>query len=273
VEITKGNVKQYRYINGSYRLQKELRKVVSGVAVSGSTVTLDGYWYSQPEIICSLNSLKSYDGNYSAQNQELSIQATNINWNESTGICTFKPIANLVVVGSSQTTTPTELESKTYHYKEPTEWTVYSSTYTVPANTTSILINCRASAQRYEGTGGGGVYYAMTCRIRAIVSDAGTFDVGYIQMPESSYSDINTNPHWEYLQNTISFSASAANRTIELQYYFYRDSRSSYNGAEATYDTWPNYSGYWAYFTSFKCNMPGSVVDSAGQVNYLAIGE
>jgi hypothetical protein len=101
-------------------------------------------------------------------------------------------------------------------------------------------------------------------------------------MPFSSYGDIYYTPHWESLQNSISFSPSGSTRTIQLKYYFYNDSRGTLGGSYYSYDGESindmgvnayEVNAYWAYFTSFVCNMPGATVDSAGKVNYLAIGE
>ncbi|WP_204245132.1 hypothetical protein, partial [Cloacibacillus sp. An23] len=104
VRVDVGDISTYKYLNGAYREMKSLRKMYCGQNVPNNTVvTLPGYWPSQPNIIVSPCALQSYSTARSDGNQTLNLSASNITWDATTGVATFKPVATLIIAAGSIT--------------------------------------------------------------------------------------------------------------------------------------------------------------------------
>jgi hypothetical protein len=280
MELTQGDIEVYKYYDSAYELQKNLRKIVSGIATNNTTVTLAGHWESQPEIICSVNEIVVYNKDYVGQNQTLQVSATNVTWDNETKTCTFKPLAKLLISATSTTTSPGEQEHDALDYTFPR--TVQTGSYTIPANTTSVTINFKYSAQH----GGYQVwneddytsrYYTRTAKtvrvkVYAVISGVGDVLLLNTTTDKTWYTDITTTPHYTSVQKTISISSSTSSRTISLKCVF-SDGDENYSDGTHRDSASPDLSSGWLYFTSFVCSASSASAIATGKLNYLAIGE
>lgn len=104
IRMELGDITTYKYLNGSYRPMKSLRKIHYGQNIpNNTTVSLPGYWPSKPNIIVSPCALQSYSAARTDGNQTLNLLASDITWNPTTGIATFKPVATLIIAAGSIT--------------------------------------------------------------------------------------------------------------------------------------------------------------------------
>jgi hypothetical protein len=76
--LTGGGLSFQRYRGGGYVSYKSVRRVEYGTAVSGTTVTLPGYWDAQPRLMVSPASLKSYGAGYPNTSQSWQVRADNL---------------------------------------------------------------------------------------------------------------------------------------------------------------------------------------------------
>ena len=77
--LSSGNLVFQKYRGGAYQLYKNVNRVEYGSGIaSGATVTLPGYWDSQPYIQVSLDYLKSYLASSSPSDQSWQVRADNL---------------------------------------------------------------------------------------------------------------------------------------------------------------------------------------------------
>ncbi len=100
--LSSGDLSFMKYREGAYRTYKNVQRVVYGVAESGTTVTIDGWWDAQPIIQVSTYALTSYLKAYGAQDQSWQIRADNLREVASTtvGVITQQGLA---LIGSAET--------------------------------------------------------------------------------------------------------------------------------------------------------------------------
>jgi hypothetical protein len=152
-----GSLKTYKYIAGGMRLQKQLTRSERGVANSGDTVTLSGYWSEQPDVQVSINTLTSYLPQYSEQSQTWACRADNIR-ETSTGVWAFDAKVDLSL-GDASGESGLSIDSS-----ETSSNTYTSSVFTTPQNTLSVNPTVRLKSVR--GTGTSPNYYLRQVRWR-----------------------------------------------------------------------------------------------------------
>jgi hypothetical protein len=169
VKIETGDITTYKYLGGAYYPMKSLRKMTTGSNVPNNTaVTIPSRFPSQPEIFVSPCNLQTYDASpYGNQDQSLFLQATNINYNPTTGVCTFVPRAELrVAAGSgdlgviSSNSTSTGVATIT-SYPDVSSFSPVSvalGSKTIPANVSTVSINAKIYAQAMHNGSHGTTY-------------------------------------------------------------------------------------------------------------------
>lgn len=76
--LTGGNLTFQRFADGAYHVYKSVQRVETGIANSGQTVIIPGYWDSQPKLLVSANSLQSYSAANATSSQTWMIRADNL---------------------------------------------------------------------------------------------------------------------------------------------------------------------------------------------------
>lgn len=155
VALTSGNIEFKRYRNGSYYTYKSLKRVESGVAASGQTVTLPGFWDRQPQIAVSPQSLTSYKAENSTQSQSWSVRADNLRESSpGSGVWRFDAVAELQLSDSSGAT-------PTYQTSGDTSSNTWDSPQTMLASSSihQMTVDVRVKSQQGTGTGTGSWYY------------------------------------------------------------------------------------------------------------------
>ena len=228
LEMDSGRLSTYIYANGAYQLQKNLRRVEYGVATNGVATTLPGYWGTVPKIMISPRQMMSHSPSYPSQVQTWKIEPTNIIWNSSTKICTFTPVAELIIAAGTTTVTPgylVNVNSSSGATSLP--YSATTSAYTLPAYITAFTVYAKAYAQRYAGSNlVGGAYIAsyspVKITVQATVSGTGggVFTIGTIYMPKTSYTnmDVLTTAYYVPVQSAISVTSQSSTRTVTLTF-------------------------------------------------------
>jgi hypothetical protein len=149
-----GNLSFQRYRNGQYFEYKSLRRVEYGVANSGQTVTLPGYWDTQPRVIVSPSSLRSYDATWSSSSQTWIVRSDNLNeYPAGSGIWEFDAVAELhydSAAGMRQINSYSgELAVESWDSAEST----------LPAGTVSTTVTMGFSSVKGDGISTHGYYY------------------------------------------------------------------------------------------------------------------
>jgi len=147
VYITNGVLEYKKYISGSHVEYKALKRRESSTApvASGSTVTLNGYWDSLPDITLSPRLLPAYVAAYANQDQTWDLRVTNLTRNPSTGVVSFTPIADLVLAAATSDTV-ISYSSGTVS-GSPLVRAPASGVYYSPAQTTAFTISTRLQSQ------------------------------------------------------------------------------------------------------------------------------
>lgn len=102
VRLSAGELRFLRYINGSYQTYNYLSRLETGIANSGDTVTIPGYWKTQPRIMVSPAMLGLYKKDYGNQDQAIYCQALNIQeTSPGSGQWVFDAKATLSLAASS----------------------------------------------------------------------------------------------------------------------------------------------------------------------------
>lgn len=169
VRLTSGQINFLRYIAGTgYVTYNYLSRIEVGVANSGDTVAIPGYWKAQPRVIVSPNSLGVFKAAYAGQDQAIACEATLIEeTSPGSGQYEFVATANLQIAagaGSSAVAQSSGLLTA------DTTWS--SSTRTTPANCTQVTPSVTLTSLRWTGTGA--VYARRQVRWRVrYTGDAG----------------------------------------------------------------------------------------------------
>lgn len=143
--ITSGAVRTFRYLSGSYREIKALTKVVTGTVLNGNTVTLPGYWTSQPYVLVTPAQLKTYVAAFYTVDQTLQMSGANVTYNSSTGVATFKAEAQLVTGAGNGTLTVPDQANQTNSNDETVGTSHTLTTATVTAGFTVSTLTVSAS--------------------------------------------------------------------------------------------------------------------------------
>ena len=162
-----GNVEIYKNVPSvGVTLYKALSRVESGVATNGTSVTIPGYFKTQPKIIVSPNNLQMYNATYAGQSQSVNFEASNI-VESSTGsmVWSFMPTATLNLSANTG-----QVNINAASGNQTGSWT--STTYTTAANTSSITMYVNVLSVR--GTGTSNTYYYRTVTWKVEYYDPGT---------------------------------------------------------------------------------------------------
>lgn len=141
-----GNFEVYRTVPGVGQvLYKALSRSESGVGDNNVSVTIPGYFRSQPRVIVSPASLQLYAAAYSGQNQSITVEARSIT-ESSPGSMTwsFSPVATLNLAANTGLSVVNQSSGTTSG-----AW--ISSQYTTPANATSISPSVMLASNRGNG--------------------------------------------------------------------------------------------------------------------------
>ena len=153
-----GNVEIYKQVPSVGQVvYKALSRAEFGQATNNTTVTIPGYFKSQPKIIVSPADLQLYSTSYSGQNQSIQCQAQTITETSSGSmVWTFKPVATLSLAANTGNTVINQASGN-----QTSSW--YSSQYTTQANTNTITPSVYLTSNRGNGSN---QYYYRTVRWR-----------------------------------------------------------------------------------------------------------
>ncbi|MCB0628063.1 MAG: hypothetical protein KDC43_30070 [Saprospiraceae bacterium] len=148
--IKNGKVESYEWTGSTHLLSKALTHIETGVANTGETVDIPGYFSSEPSIIVTPRAIQTYIGANSGQDQQLVLSADGIE-EYAAGQWRFTANAQLVLAENGGT--------------EPINWTSStdstatkdSPVYETEPNTTDLVVN--VSLQSVRGTGTAPNYY------------------------------------------------------------------------------------------------------------------
>jgi hypothetical protein len=145
--LTGGNLSFQRYRGGAYQAYKSVRRVVEGVANSGETVFIEGYWDAQPTVIVRSLSLQSFSvGNVDAS-QAWQIRADNlVETSVGSKRWKFDAIAWLTYLANNGS----KVVSSAQSLSSSNTWT--SATSTMPTNTVSTTVSVKLTSIRGNGT-------------------------------------------------------------------------------------------------------------------------
>lgn len=159
--LTDGDLSFQRYRNGVYYEHKSVKRVETGQAMSGQTVTLPGYWDAQPKIMVSPYSLQCYNKTAANQDQTLSFAPSNIREDPlGSGIWKFDAVANLTIASNVGST---GVNQSVY---QPNNDAWNSGQITLFNNTSQITVRVRFRSRKGVGTDSNYYYYrAVTWRV------------------------------------------------------------------------------------------------------------
>jgi predicted phage tail protein len=103
-----GDLKFYYWDGTNHQEYKSVKRIEVGSAENNTTVYIPGVWRDKPEIIVSPKNLRCYEGSFDGQDQDLQLDAVNIN-QYTNGKYRFTPRASL------------QIGSGTYEYSIPEE--------------------------------------------------------------------------------------------------------------------------------------------------------
>lgn len=268
IRVETGDITTYQYIGGAYRAMKSLRKMEVGVGSNGATVTLPGYWPSQPKIQVSPNALQCYNASYPNQSQQLRCYADAITYNN--GVVTFVPRAYLEIAGGNVFySLPVPVVNWSFmEHAVPT--TAQTTTYSVSAYAKNIVVSGKIYAQDAGGAQGNTV--SMKCLKATVkVGFAGTVTtITTITLPPTNY-DLSTEPTSYYK----SFSITLAGGNSSSQ-YIYLAADISYGGYNSNFPwvhSFDDMKRCWLRFDSIQWTVSSSTQLATGTLNYVAIAE
>ncbi len=158
VKLSSGELRFMRYVSGSYQTYNYLSRLETGIANSGDTVTIPGYWRTQPRVMVSPAMLGLYKKDYGNQDQAINCQALNVRETVAgSGQWMFDATATLSLAAASGGTalniSSGAISSNTFT----------TATQTTPANCTSIAPSFSLSSSRGNGSS---QYYHRSVRWR-----------------------------------------------------------------------------------------------------------
>ena len=279
VDITTGDITTHQYIAGAYRAMKSLRKMEVGVGENGATVTLPGYWPSQPKIQVSPNALQCYDASYPNQSQQLRCYADAITYNN--GIVTFVPRAYLeIAAGSNYVGLPVPVVSKKILQDSEFSEITTDNYLSVPTGAQNIVITAKVYAQRMAGYSSGSINwgggyingYNLKVTVRASLNGI-SYTLGTVDIP-AALNDITNEP--TSLYKTVTYTIPSGSGTLNLTATPTLGSTvrlASFDYDENSY-WWSLYSKssyLWLRLDSIQWGLSGSTQLAEGTLNYVAI--
>ena len=169
-----GKLTYRRYRDGAYQEYMGLKRAVSGSAVSGETVVIDGYWDDRPKIVVSPNFIKSYEASVSGQSQAWSVRADSIQeTSPGSQRWQFEAVAELTYYLSSGTTVINQQLSGSANDQ-------YSAEYNLVANIATLTVNVGALSVRGTATGTYVYAYRNVTAIAQLWNGAAWIDSGSI---------------------------------------------------------------------------------------------
>lgn len=280
ISMAVGDISTYKYLSGSYRQMKSLRKMEVGIGINGQVVTLPGYWPSQPKIQVSPYALQCYDSNYPGQNQQLKCYADAIAYND--GVVTFVPRAYLeIAAGNSYVGSPVSVHAQTIGKTPAAEdasipITVNSDTYSsVPNGSVNIAVQVKVYAQIIsnfviEGDIFSGyvtryTYSPVKVTVTAHLGNASL--VLGVHTFAAALKDLSSEPTSEYVTFSGTFSNGSGSVYISAYIEIAETSvitSTQFNGAP---------SRCWLRLDSITWGLQGSTQLASGTLNYVAIAE
>ena len=272
IRVETGDITTYQYIGGAYRAMKSLRKMEVGVGNNGTTVTLPGYWPSQPKIQVSPNALQCYNASYPNQSQQLRCYADAITYNN--GVVTFVPRAYLeIAAGGNYVGLPAQ---PVLSDGVSGGTTVNTESYTVPSGASNIIVVAKVYAQDYNGGGSEAElgewprYYSnfRNCEITVTAYLNGiSYGMGTVTCV-AAYHNIGNEPISYY--KTLSITIPSGSGNIYLSAY----AKGVGNNVKY-YDLSLGYTveGCWLRFDSLQYSLSSSTQLATGTLNYVAIAE
>ena len=268
IRVETGDITTYQYIAGAYRAMKSLRKMEVGVGSNGATVTLPGYWPSQPKIQVSPNALQCYNASYPNQSQQLRCYADAITYNN--GVVTFVPRAYLEIAGGNVFySLPVPVVNWSFmEHAVPT--TAQTTTYSVPAYAKNIVVSGKIYAQDAGGAQGNTV--SMKCLKATVkVGFAGTVTtITTITLPPTNY-DLSTEPTSYY--KSFSITLAGGNSSSQYIYLAVDISYGGYNSNFPWVHSFDDMKRCWLRFDSIQWTVSSSTQLATGTLNYVAIAE
>lgn len=168
VSLTAAQINFMRYIPGTgYVTYNYLSRLETGVANSGDTVAIPGYWKQQPRVMVSPAALALYKATYVAQDQSIACLAENLQ-ETSPGSGQWQFVAR-ATLNLSANTGITAINESSGAIAANT-WT--SSTKTTAANTVSITPTVSLLSVRGNGTS---QYFHRSVRWRVEYFNAGSW--------------------------------------------------------------------------------------------------
>lgn len=283
VRVDTGDITTYQYIGGAYRAMKSLRKMEVGVGNNGTTVTLPGYWPSQPKIQVSPNALQCYNASYPNQSQQLRCYADSIAYNN--GVVTFVPRAYLeIAAGNQLISLPVPVLNKGIG-----EWgnaegtyintpaTITTSTYTsIPSGAKNIVLKAKVYAQdcnSYNHVSGAGDNYWYTTFITVKVTVTAHIGSQNITLGSKTFAPAASNISQEptSLYQELSYTLASGSGNVYLSAYV--EVPSGYATRDFGDLTIKDYSRVWLRLDSLQWSLSGSTQLAEGTLNYVAIAE
>lgn len=279
LEARKGDITTFKYLSGAYREMKSLRKMEVGIGNNGSTVTLPGYWPSQPKIQVSPNALQSYNASYPNQSQELISYADAISFDASSGIVTFIPRAYLqIAAGGGNVHQPVALKSsslgKNAHSSDYVTLpnNVATDSYaSVPSGATNIIITAKCYAQYSSGYSRTGTstdqkYSPVTVTLVAYIGGTAITLGSHTFAAAADY--VSSEPDGQYVTFTATLASGSGN--VYVNAYVTADSsqRVGFGDIDNLYR-----SKIWLRLENIQWSLSASTQLAAGSLNYTAIAE
>jgi len=165
INMSSGNITNYEWNGKAYVESKSLRVIEVGTAANNSTVVLNKYYKTQPQIIVSPDSIQCYSKDYKDFDQTLQIAPKNIKEVVAgSGKWQFQIVAQLVKAAGSVTASPNDSSGT---LATPV---IQSRIRTTPPNTTRIEVGCTFVSTRGTGTAPNYYYRNVTFSLYARAS-------------------------------------------------------------------------------------------------------
>lgn len=266
--LDSGNLYLTRYIPSVGEvLYNYLTRMESGVANSGATVVIPGYWRSQPKIMVSLSSIGVYKAAYSGQDQSISCSASSISeTSPGSSQWQFVPTATLVLSSGSGlaivNASSGYISSNTYS----------SATQTTAANCVSMVVNVdllsvRAQSissfgddlytyyrqvawrvgYRVAGSGGAWTYTSSQTKSIGAITSGTVLDNKSVTFPSSG--------SWEFF---VEYTASDVSPLTTISI--------------ARHSSVSSYTNNLFNLSSYSFNLSSASTLGAGSLNWLAVG-
>jgi hypothetical protein len=227
--LNAGEITFQKYRSGAYHTYKSLRRVEYGTANSGSTVTLPGFWDSQPIVQVSPYALQTFNAAQSSQSLTWQIRADNLRETVSgSGVWQFDAVAQLTYSSASgnKTVSSTISGGAAGSYS----WT--SAADTVPTGTVSVTPTVTFSSIRGNGSSTYGYYYrSVNWKIQAFVG-TGWSDVS----GASKTRNILQSEHGNTITDSMAANLPAGTTQIRIVFTASDTNGTTYSQGANTYN-------------------------------------